>query len=87
MQETAEQYRQRMFVLGEGKNPVKLQSAAPSSAREALEGHVTNQSPEAPGSRKMVHCRDRRVHSGYRGGLRLADSQDCGRAGHANRWH
>jgi hypothetical protein len=28
MQETAEQYRQRMFVLVDGKDPVRLQAAA-----------------------------------------------------------
>jgi hypothetical protein len=35
MQETAEQYRQRMFVLVDGKDPVKLQAAAPAPARLA----------------------------------------------------
>src|SRR5215467_3875174 len=59
---------------------------SPSSARQALEGRVTSQGPEAPESRQVVYCRDRRAHGGYRGGLRLPDSPDCGRAGHANRW-
>src|SRR6516165_355832 len=59
---------------------------SPSSARDALEGRVTSEGPEAPESRQMVHCPDRRAPGGYRGGLRLPDSRDCGRAGHATRW-
>lgn len=38
MQESQEQYRQRMFRNTEGKNPIKLQSAAPKRIERLLRG-------------------------------------------------
>lgn len=38
MQETDEQYRQRLLVLVDGKDPVKLQAAAPDRLAKLLNG-------------------------------------------------
>jgi hypothetical protein len=38
MQETADQYRQRMFTHVNGRDPMKLQPAAPAKLARLLEG-------------------------------------------------
>ena len=70
MQETAEQYRQRMFVLVDGKDPVKLQSAAPARLAKLLKG-VSARSRKGPSPDKwsiaevVVHLADTEVVFGY----------------------
>ena len=38
MQETADQYRQRMFSYLNGRDPVKMQAAAPAKLEKLLKG-------------------------------------------------
>jgi len=71
MQETAEQYRQRMFVLVDGKDPVKLQSAAPARLAKLLKGVSPTRARKRPGPDKwsiaeiVVHMADTEVVFGY----------------------
>ena len=67
MNETAEQYRQRMFVLVNGRDVVKLQAAAPARLAKMLKG-VPPDKARKPTRRRAsqaghrVHVtRDRRV--------------------------
>ena len=86
MQETAEQYRQRMFVLVDGKDPVKLQSAAPVRLAKLLKGVSPARARKRPSPDKwsiaeiVVHMADTEVVFGY------LIRRIYGRAGHANRW-
>jgi hypothetical protein len=71
MQETAEQYRQRMFVLVDGKDPVKLQSAAPTRLAKLLKGVSPARARKRPSPDKwsiaeiVVHLADTEVVFGY----------------------
>src|SRR5215469_5180627 len=71
MQETAEQYRQRMFVLVDGKDPVKLQSAAPVRLAKLLKGVSPARARKRPSPDKwsiaeiVVHMADTEVVFGY----------------------
>jgi len=71
MQETAEQYRQRMFVLVDGKDPVKLQSAAPARLAKLLKGVSPARARKRPSPDKwsiaeiVVHLADTEVVFGY----------------------
>lgn len=71
MQETAVQYRQRMFVLVDGKDPVKLQSAAPARLAKLLKGVSPTRARKRPGPDKwsiaeiVVHMADTEVVFGY----------------------
>ena len=71
MQETAEQYRQRMFVLVDGKDPVKLQSAAPARLAKLLKGVSPARARKRPSPDKwsiaeiVVHMADTEVVFGY----------------------
>ena len=48
MQETADQYRERMFSQVGGNDPMKLQAAAPVEAREASERSHWGKGAKAP---------------------------------------
>ena len=67
MQETAEQYRQRMFVLVDGKDPVKLQSAAPVRLAKLLKAVSPARARKRPSPDKwsiaeiVVHMADTEV--------------------------
>ena len=71
MQETAEQYRQRMFILVDGKDPVKLQSAAPARLAKLLKGVSAARARKRPAPEKwsiaeiVVHLADTEVVFGY----------------------
>jgi DinB superfamily len=71
MQETAEQYRQRMLVLVDGKDPVKLQVAAPARLAKLLKGVSPARARKRPGLDKwsiaeiVVHMADTEVVFGY----------------------
>jgi hypothetical protein len=71
MQETAEQYRQRMFVLVDGKDPVKLQAAAPARLAKLLKGVSPAKARKRPAPAKwsiaeiVVHMADTEVVFGY----------------------
>jgi DinB superfamily len=71
MQETAEQYRQRMFVLVDGKDPVKLQAAAPARLAKLLKGVSAARGRKRPAPGKwsiaeiVVHMADTEVVFGY----------------------
>ena len=71
MQETDEQYRQRILVLVDGKDPVKLQAAAPDRLAKLLNGVSPARARKCPTPDKWSICRDRRAYGGYRGGFRL----------------
>src|SRR6516162_3677156 len=67
MQETAEKYRQRMFALVDGKDPVKLQSAAPARLAKLLKGVSPARARKRPSPDKwsiaeiVVHLADTEV--------------------------
>jgi DinB superfamily len=71
MQETAEQYRQRMFVLVDGKDPVKLLSAAPALLAKFLKAVSPARARKRPSPDKwsiaeiVVHMADTEVVFGY----------------------
>jgi hypothetical protein len=71
MQETAEQYRQRMFVLVDGKDPVKLQAAAPARLAKLLKGVSPAKARKRPAPEKwsiaeiVAHMADTEVVFGY----------------------
>lgn len=71
MQETPEQYRQRMFVLVDGKDPVKLQTAAPARLAKLLKGVSPAEARKRPAPDKwsiaeiVVHMADTEVVFGY----------------------
>jgi DinB superfamily len=71
MRETAEQYRQRMFVLVDGKDPVKLQYAAPARLAKLLKGVSPARAWKRPRPDKwsiaeiVVHLADTEVVFGY----------------------
>ena len=71
MEQTAEQYRQRMFVLVDGKNAVKLQAAAPARLARLLKGVSPTKARKRPAPGKwsiaetVVHLADREVVFGY----------------------
>lgn len=71
MQETAEQYRQRMFVLVDGKDPVRLQSAAPDRLAKFLKSVSPTRARKRPGPDRwsiaeiVVHLADTEVVFGY----------------------
>jgi hypothetical protein len=70
-EETAEQYRQRMFVLLDGKDAVKLQAAAPARLARLLKGVSPTKARKRPAPDKwsiaeiMVHLADTEVVFGY----------------------
>lgn len=71
MQETAEQYRQRMYALVDGKDPVKLQAAAPTRLAKLLKGASPARARKRPAPDKwsiaeiVVHMADTEVVFGY----------------------
>jgi hypothetical protein len=71
MQETPEQYRDRMFVLVDGKDPVKLQAAAPARLARLLKGVSPAKARKRPAPDKwsiaeiVVHMADTEIVFGY----------------------
>ena len=71
MNETAEQYRQRMFVLVNGRDVVKLQAAAPARLAKMLKGVPPDKARKRPAPEKwsiaeiVVHLADTEVVFGY----------------------
>lgn len=71
MDETAEQYRQRMFVLVNGRDAVKLQAAAPARLAKLLKGVSPAKARKRPAPEKwsiaeiVVHLADTEVVFGY----------------------
>jgi hypothetical protein len=71
MQETAKQYRQRMLVLVDGKDPVKLQAAAQARLAKLLNGVSPARARKRPAPDKwsvaeiVVHMADTEVVFGY----------------------
>src|ERR1035441_2855602 len=72
MPETADQYRQRMFSYLDGRDPVKLQAAAPAKLRKLLTGisPVRARKRPAPGkwsiAEIVAHLADTELVGGYR---------------------
>lgn len=72
MQETAEQYRQRMFSHINGKDPIKMQAAAPARLAKLLKGVSTAKARKRPAPNKwsiaeiVAHISDTELVSGYR---------------------
>lgn len=72
MPETAEQYRQRMFSHLEGKDPLKLQAAAPARLAKLLKGVSPAKARKrlAPGkwsiAEIVAHIADTELVGGYR---------------------
>jgi hypothetical protein len=72
MQETAEEYRQRMFSYIDGKDPLKLQAAAPAKLAKLLKGVSTAKAWKRPGPNKwsiaeiVAHIADTELVVGYR---------------------
>ena len=72
MPETAEQYRQRMFSHLEGKDPLKLQAAAPARLAKLLKGISPAKSRKRPAPGKwsiaeiVAHIADTELVGGYR---------------------
>lgn len=91
MQGTDEQYRQRMLVLVDGKDPVKLQAAAPDRLAKLLNGVSPARARECPAPDKwsiaeiVVHMADTEVVFGYilrirsRGSQAIAGRPGCPR--------
>lgn len=71
MHETAQQYRQRMFVLVNGRDPVRLQAAAPARLAKLLKGVSPAKARKRPAPEKwsiaeiVVHLADTEVVFGY----------------------
>ena len=72
MPETAEQYRQRMFNHLEGKDPLKLQAAAPARLAKLLKGISPAKARKRPAPGKwsiaeiVAHIADTELVGGYR---------------------
>jgi hypothetical protein len=72
MQETAEQYRNRMYQYIAGQNPLKLEAAAPARLAKLLKGvsRVVARKRPAPGkwsiAEIVAHISDTELVSGYR---------------------
>lgn len=72
MQETAEQYRQRMFQYLGGSDPVKLQTAAPARLARLLKGVSPAKARKRPAPEKWsiaeiaAHLADTELVGGYR---------------------
>jgi hypothetical protein len=72
MQETAEQYRKRMFGYTEGQNPLKMEAAAPAKLAKLLKGVSTSTARKRPAPEKwsiaeiVAHISDTELVSGYR---------------------
>lgn len=72
MQETVEQYRQRMFSHIDGKEPLKLQAAAAARLAKLLKGVSTAKARKRPAPNKwsiaeiVAHIADTELVSGYR---------------------
>jgi hypothetical protein len=72
MQETAEQYRQRMYSYVNGRDPVKLQTAAPGKLAKLLKGvsAATARKRSAPEkwsiAEIVAHLADTELVGGYR---------------------
>ncbi len=72
MPETPEQYRQRMFALIDGKNPLKLLAAAPARLAKLLKDVSAAQARKRPAPEKwsvgeiVTHLADTEVAVGYR---------------------
>ena len=72
MPETADQYRQRMFSYLDGRDPVKLQAAAPAKLRKLLTGISPVRARKRPAPEKwsiaeiVAHLADTELVGGYR---------------------
>jgi hypothetical protein len=72
MQETAERYRHRMFGLVDGKDPLKLQAAAPGRLAKLLKGVSPTKARRRPAPGKwsiaeiVAHIGDTELVVGYR---------------------
>ena len=72
MQETAEQYRARMFDHIKGVDPLKLQAAAPARLAKLLRGLTTAKARKRPAPDKwsiaeiVAHIADTELVGGYR---------------------
>jgi DinB superfamily len=72
MQETADQYRQRMFNHLNGRDPVKLQAAAPARLNRLLKGISPAKARKRPAPGKwsiaeiVAHLADAELVGGYR---------------------
>jgi len=72
MPETAEQYRQRMFSHLDGKDPLKLQAAAPARLAKLLKGVSPAKARKRPAPNKwsiaeiVAHIADTELVGGYR---------------------
>jgi hypothetical protein len=72
MQETAEQYRKRMFGYIEGQSPLKLEAAAPAKLAKLLKGVNAATARKRPAPDRwsiaeiVAHISDTELVSGYR---------------------
>jgi len=72
MQETADQYRQRMFSYLNGRDPVKMQAAAPARLAKLLKGISPARARKRPAPGKwsiaeiVAHIADAELVGGYR---------------------
>ena len=72
MQETVEQYRKRMFGFMEGRDPLKLQAAAPARLAKLLKGVSPAKARKRPAPDKwsiseiVAHIADTELVGGYR---------------------
>jgi hypothetical protein len=72
MQETVEQYRQRMLNYLERRDPMKLQAAAPARLARLLKGVATAKARKRPAAGKwsiaeiVAHLADTELVGGYR---------------------
>jgi hypothetical protein len=72
MAETAEQYRNRMYSHLEGKDPLKLQAAAPARLKNLLKGVSAAKAQKRPAPGKwsireiVAHIADTELVGGYR---------------------
>jgi len=72
MAETAEQYRQRMFSHIDGKDPLKMQAAAPARLAKLLKGVTAAKARKRPAPGKwsiaeiVAHIADTEIVVGYR---------------------
>ena len=72
MQETTDQYRQRMFSYLDGRDPVKMQTAAPAKLKKLLTGVTPAKARKRPAPGKwaiaeiVAHLADAELVGGYR---------------------
>lgn len=72
MQETGEQYTQRLLSYGEGKDPLRLQQAAPKKLAKLLKGRNKKQLTRKPAPDKwsiaeiVAHLADGEIASAWR---------------------